>query len=69
MFMRREQRQTGSTRKAKPSKLDAVHPPAAAGVRPGPFPWDRYQQDTQKPSNRALRRSYGANVGSGTRKG
>ena len=69
MFMRREQRrQTGSTRTAKPSKLDAVHP-AAANVHPGPFPWDRYLQDVQKPSARALRRSFGAKINSGTRKG
>jgi len=68
MVMRRDQRQTGNTRIAKPSKLDAVHPSIAANVRPGPFPWDRYQPGTRKPSNRALRRSFGANVGSGTRK-
>jgi hypothetical protein len=65
--MRRVQRQTGSTRPAKPSKLDAVHP--AIAVRPGPFPWDRYLQDTKKPSNRMLRRSFGAKISPGTRKG
>ena len=69
MFMRRERRQTGTTRTAKPSKLDAVHPAVAADVHPGPFPWDRYQQETRKPSNRALRRSFGAKMNSGARKG
>jgi len=67
--MRRERRQTGSTRTAKPSKMDSLHPPAAAAVHPGPFPWDRYLQDVQKPSNRALRRSFGAKLNPGTRKG
>ena len=65
--MRREQRQTGGTRSAKPSKLDAVHP-TAANFHPGPFPWDRYLQDTKKPSNRALHRSFGAKINSGTQK-
>ncbi len=65
--MRRERRQTGSTRTAKPSKMDSLQPLAAA--HPGPFPWDRYLQDVVKPSNRALRRSFGAKLGSGTRKG
>ncbi len=67
--MRRERRQTGSTRTAKPSKMDSVYPSAAAGVQPGPFPWDRYLQDVRKPSNRALRRSFGAKLSPGTRKG
>ena len=67
MFMRRERRQTGSPRTPKQSKIDAVHP-WTANVRPGPFPWDRYLQDTQKPSNRALRRSFGAKIDSRTRK-
>ena len=66
--MRREQRQTGNTRSAKPSKLDAVHSPTTARATPGPFPWDRYLQDTRKPSNRALRRSFGAKVSSGAQK-
>ncbi len=56
--MRRERRQTGSTRAAKPSKMDSLPQPAAAP--PGPFPWDRSLQDIKKPSNRALRRSFGA---------
>jgi len=64
--MRREQRQTGTTRTPKPSKIDAVHPQGAA-VHPGPFPWDRYLQEAKKPSNRELRRSFGASV-SGTGK-
>ncbi len=68
MFMRRERRQTGSTRTAKPSKMDSLYPPAAA-VHPGPFPWDRYIQEIPKPSNRALRRSFGAKLYPGTRKG
>ncbi len=65
--MRKQQRQTGSPRTAKPSKMDAVHPPTA--VQPGPFPWDRYLQDIPKPSGRALRRSFGAKLGSVARKG
>ncbi len=67
MFMRKQQRQTGSTRTAKQSKMDSVHPPAA--VHPGPFPWDRYLQEIPKPSDRALRRSFGAKPNSVTRKG
>ncbi len=67
--MRRERRQTGSTRTAKPSKMDSVHPPAAAGFHPGPFPWDRYLQAVPQPSNRALSRSFGAKLGPGKRKG
>lgn len=66
--MRREQRQTGNTRAAKPSKMDAVYPPAAAAAPPGPFPWDRYLQHTKKPSNRALRRNYGSTGNPETRK-
>lgn len=65
MSMRRERRQTGSTRAAKPSKMDSVQPTAA--VHPGPFPWDRYLQDIPKPSDRARRRS-GAKLNSVTRK-
>ena len=67
MLMRRERRQTGSTRAAKPSKMDSVAPRAA--VHPGPFPWDRYLLDIPKPSERALRRSFGAKLNSVTRKG
>lgn len=65
--MRRERRQTGSTRTAKPTKMDSLYPPVA--VHPGPFPWDRYLQEIPKPSNRALRRSFGAKLVPGTRKG
>lgn len=36
--MRREQRQTGNTRAAKPSKMDAVYPPAAAAAPPRAVP-------------------------------
>ena len=64
--MRRDRRQTGNTRAAKPTKIDAMYA-WAAHVKPGPFPWDRYQQDTRKPSNRELRRSYGAKL-DGTRR-
>jgi hypothetical protein len=65
--MRRERRQTGSTRAVKPTKMDSVTPTLA--VQPGPFPWDRYLQAVQKPSNRALRRSFGVKLNSVTRKG
>ena len=58
--MRRDQRrQTGSARVAKPTKMETVR--AAMGrVQPGPFPWDASMPDTRKPSNRELRRSFGA---------
>ncbi len=56
--MRRERRQTGGTRTAKPSKMDSLPQPAPG--QPGPFPWNRYLQDIPKPSARALRRSFGA---------
>ncbi|GEM_PF-1941943 len=65
--MRRERRQTGSTRAAKPSKMDSVQP--ATAVAPGPYPWNRSLREIPKPSNRALRRSFGAKLDSGTRKG
>jgi hypothetical protein len=56
--MRRDQRQTGSARSAKPTKMESVN--AARGlVKPGPFPWDPAMPDTRKPSNRELRRSFG----------
>jgi hypothetical protein len=67
-LMRRERRQTGSTRTTKPSKMDSLPSPAAAGFRPGPFPWDRYLQEVPKPSNRALRRSLAQKLGTGKRK-
>lgn len=67
MFMRRERRQTGSTRTTKPTKMDSLYPSAL--VHPGPFPWDRYLQEIPKPSGRALRRSFGAKLNSVTRKG
>ena len=56
--MRRERRQTGSTRVAKQTKMDSLQPQVA--VNPGPYPWDRYIKAIQKPSGRALRRSFGA---------
>jgi hypothetical protein len=65
--MRRERRQTGTTRAAKPTKMDSVYPSSA--VQPGIFPWDRYLKEVKKPSNRALRRSFGAKLGPGARKG
>jgi hypothetical protein len=65
--MRRERRQTGSTRVPKDSKMAQVNP-WTANAPPGPFPWDRYLPGTQKPSNRALRRSFGVKMDSRTRK-
>jgi hypothetical protein len=65
--MRRERRQTGSPRTAEQSKMDSVRLPAA--VPPGRFPWDRFAQDVKKPSNRALRRSFGAKLDAVARKG
>lgn len=59
--MRRDRRQSGPTRTAKPTKIDAMYA-WAASVKPGPYPWDRYQQEPRKPSNRALRRSFGAKL-------
>jgi len=55
--MRRDQRQTGSARTAKPTKMEliwATRKPAPAG----PFPWDPSMPDTRKPSKREQRRSY-----------
>ena len=66
--MRRDQRQTGSTRTAKPSKMDSVHPPASAGFKPGPFARDRYLQEIKAPTGRLLRRSFGANLKPDARK-
>jgi hypothetical protein len=48
--MRRERKQTGSTRAAKPTKMDSVNPAVAATQ--GPLPWDRHLQEIRKPSNR-----------------
>jgi hypothetical protein len=60
--MRRDQRQTGSARVAKPTKMDLVR--AAIGrVQPGPFPWDLSMPATKKPTARELRRSYGSGLG------
>ena len=57
--MRRERtRQTGSTRTQRPTKMDRALP-WSADARPGPFPWDRYQQAPRKPSDREIRRSFG----------
>jgi hypothetical protein len=66
--MRRDQRQTGSTRVAKPSKMDSVHPPASAGFKPGPYARDRYLQEIKAPTGRMLRRSFGANLRPDSRK-
>jgi len=38
--------------------MDSLQPQIA--VHPGPYPWDRYIQEIQKPSGRVLRRSFGA---------
>jgi hypothetical protein len=59
--MRRDQRQTGSARVAKPTKMELVRAArAAAGpVKPGPFPWDPSMPATRTPSGRELRRSFG----------
>jgi hypothetical protein len=60
--MRRDRRQTGSTRTAKPTKMELVW--AVRGrVQPGPFPWDPSMPATKKPTNRELRRSFGTNFG------
>jgi hypothetical protein len=67
MSMRRERRQTGRARVAKPSKMESMQP-VAPPAHPGPFPWDRYLQEIPKPSNRALRRSFGAKLTPGQRK-
>ena len=60
--MRRDRRQTGSARTAKPTKMEVVW--AVRGrVKPGPFPWDPSMPATKKPTNRELRRSFGTNLG------
>jgi hypothetical protein len=57
--MRRDnRRQTGTTRAAKPTKMEAVWA-TRVPTKPGPFPWDPSMPDTRKPTNRELRRSYG----------
>jgi hypothetical protein len=57
--MRRDRRQTGSTRAAKPTKMELVWA-TRVPTKPGPFPWDPSMPDTRKPTPRELRRSYGA---------
>jgi hypothetical protein len=59
---RRDQRQTGSTRAAKPSKMDSVHPPASSGFKPGPYARDRYLREIKSLTGRAARRSLGADL-------
>jgi len=67
--MRRERsRQTGSTRTQGLTKMDRALPFSSDG-RPGPFPWDRFQQAPRKPSDRELRRSFGAQTTLQQRKG
>lgn len=59
---RRDQRQTGSARSAKPTKMESLW--ATRGrVQPGPLPWDLSMPDVRKPTNRELRRSFGAALG------
>jgi hypothetical protein len=60
--MRRDRRQTGSTRAAKPTKMELVWA-VRERVKPGPFPWDPSMPATKKPTNRELRRSFGSNFG------
>ena len=60
--MRRDQRQTGSARSPKPTKMESVW--AARGqVQPGPLRWDLSMPDVRKPTNRELRRSFGTGIG------
>jgi len=59
--MRRDQRQTGNTRAAKPTKMDSVHP-LVSGNKPGPYARDRYLQEIKALTGRTLRRSLGANL-------
>jgi hypothetical protein len=60
--MRRDQRQTGTTRAPKPTKMESVW--AARGhVPPGPLPWDLSMPAVRKPTNRELRRSFGTGLG------
>ena len=56
--MRRDRRQTGSTRAAKPTKMELVWA-TRVPTKPGPFPWDPSMPDTRKPTPRELRRSFG----------
>ena len=56
--MRRDRRQTGSTRAAKPTKMELVWA-TRVPTKPGPFPWDPSMPDTRKATPRELRRSYG----------
>jgi hypothetical protein len=62
MSRNQRQRQTGSARAAKPTKMELVRE-ALGRVQPGPFPWDSFMPATKKPTNRELRRSYGDRIG------
>jgi len=59
--MRKDQRQTGSTRSAKPRKIDLVTQ-LSPGTPAGPFPWNPALAAVKKPLGRALRRSFGADL-------
>ncbi len=60
--MRRDQRQSGSTRSAKPRKIELVSQQLRPGTPAGPFPWDPALAAIKKPSGRMLRRSFGADL-------
>ena len=55
---RRDRRQTGSTRTARPTKMESVWATQKRGQK-GPLPWDSLMPDIRKPTNRELRRSFG----------
>jgi len=55
--MRRDQRQTGSARTAKPTKMELIWA-TRKRVPAGPFPWDPSMPDTRKLSKREQRRSF-----------
>ena len=57
-MFRRDRRQTGSTRAAKPTKMESVWATQKPGPK-GPLRWDSRMPDIRKPTNRELRRSYG----------
>jgi len=59
---RRDQRQTGSARAAKPTKMESVQATRKI-VKPGPFPWDPSMPATKTPTKRELRRSFGSGYG------
>ena len=60
--MRRDQRQSGSTRAAKPTKMEAIWA-TRKPAPPGPLPWDSAMPAVKKPTNRELRRSIGSAIG------